>query len=432
MSKKWTDRLPDLMEGFTEAEPEGLWDAVRAGMPATKRRVATVWWITGAAALLAAAAIAAIVLLRPSTPKVPVVAPVIVADSGDDELIVSAPEELAPQIVPSSPRIVPAQEYTVETETVVDETEPEPGMNEPVADENPAPEEVIDQNLPEQAEQSEQTEQPMQPEEPEQPIQSEEPVQPALPPVIGPQNTLPSQPPVRHLPKLNPRVQVMFAFASPGQDASTTTTGIGLPSNPGFIQGAAATKATGTAASVNLSMLGRNKTSTTDAYHRQSSRLSVGIKVDLDERWGIQTGLVSSTLESQFNSTAGSLKSNTSRTMKYLGIPLFGCYNVFEAGKLGMYVNAGPMYEFSTRTNTNTKTYAGTRQTGGEEDDTLYDDKKWSMNAGAAFQYRIRKHGALYVQPGVSYYFKDKSPLETVYTEHPAQFNLTFGYKFEF
>ena len=425
MSNKWTDQLPDLMEGFTEAEPEGLWDAVQAGMPAPKRRVAAVWWITGAAALAAAAAIAAIVLLRPSTPDVPVVAPVIVADSGDDELIVTAPEELAPRTVPSSPRIVPAQVIPVEAEPVVDEpvheaiqiaddSELNPGITEPVVDETTAPEEVID------------------PDQPEEPVQPEVPEQPSLPKIIGPQNTLPAQPPVRHLPKLKPRVQVLFALSSPGQSASTTTTGIGLPANPGFIQGMMDTKATGTGSSVNLSMLGRNKASTTDALHSQTARMSVGLKVDLNERWGIQTGLVSSTLESQFNSTAGSLTSFTSRTMKYLGIPLYGCYNVFEAGKLGMYVNAGPMYEFSTGTHTYSRTYAGTRQTGGDEDDTLYDDRKWSMNAGAAFQYRIRKHGALYVQPGVSYYFKDKSPLETVYTEHPAQFNLTFGYKFEF
>ena len=421
MSKNnnWTDKLPDLMEGFTEAEPEGLWDAVQAGMPAKKRRVAAVWWITGAAALLAAAAIAAIVLLRPSTPDVPVVAPVIIADSGDDELIVSAPEELAPRTVPSSPRIVPAQEIPVEAKPVAEEPVVDEPVQEtvPIADEAPAPEEVIDQNQPEQPEQAE---------------EPEEPVQPALPPVIDNHNTLPQQPPVRHLPKLNPRVQVMFAFASPGQDASTTTTGIGLPSNPGFNQGAAVTKATGTGSSVNLSMLGRNKASTTDAYHRQASRLSLGLKVDLDDHWGIQTGLVSSTLESQFNSTAGSLSSTTSRTMKYLGIPLYGCYNVFELGRLGMYVNAGPMYEFSTGTKTETRTFAGNTSTGNESDDTLCDDSKWSMNAGAAFQYRIRKHGALYVQPGVSYYFKDKSPLETVYTEHPAQFNFTFGYKIEF
>ena len=428
MSKNWTDKLPDLLEGYTEAEPEGLWDAVQAGMPAEKRRVAAVWWFAGAAALLAAAAIAAIVILRPSTPETPVVAPVVIADSGDDELIVSAPEEFAPQTVPSSPRIVPAQEIPTETEPLVDEPEPtvdesaepiidtsEPIIDtaEPVAD---TAEPIVDEIVPVD-------------EQIPAPVDEVTTPEPPVPPTIidtTPQDTKP----VRHLPKLKPRVQVLFAFASQGQSASATTTGIGIPSNPGFIQGMMETKATGSTGS--LSMLGRNKASTTDALHRQTARLSLGLKVDLDEHWGIQTGLVSSTLESQFNSTAGNLRSWTSRTMKYLGIPLYGCYNVFELGPLGMYLNAGPMYEFSTGTHTDTESIAGGRSAGKESDDTLVDDSKWSMNAGAAFQYRVRKHGAFYVQPGVSYYFKDKSPLETIYTEHPALFNLTFGYKFEF
>ena len=46
MSNKndWTDRLPELLEGYTEAEPEGLWDAVQAGIEPKKRRIAAAWW----------------------------------------------------------------------------------------------------------------------------------------------------------------------------------------------------------------------------------------------------------------------------------------------------------------------------------------------------------------------------------------------------
>ena len=70
MSNKndWTDRLPELLEGYTEAEPEGLWDAVQAGIEPKKRRVAAAWWYSGGA-LLAAAAIVAVVLLWPVRPS---------------------------------------------------------------------------------------------------------------------------------------------------------------------------------------------------------------------------------------------------------------------------------------------------------------------------------------------------------------------------
>ena len=191
-----------------------------------------------------------------------------------------------------------------------------------------------------------------------------------------------------------------------------------------------ATKATG--AGADAFMLSRNKTTTTEATHRQASRVSFGLKVDLDEHWGVETGVVSSSLESQFNTTGGSIASETTRTMDYIGIPLYGCYNVFQWKKLSLSLNAGPMYEFSVGTNTNTESFAGNRRTDQSHDDTTVDDDKWSVNAGAALQYKLNKHGSLFVQPGVSYYFKDSAPVETIYTEQPAAFNLFFGYKYQF
>ena len=67
-NKDWTDRLPELLENFTEAEPAGLWDAVRGGIVPARRRVAAGWWYAGGA-LLAAAAVVAVVLLWPVRPS---------------------------------------------------------------------------------------------------------------------------------------------------------------------------------------------------------------------------------------------------------------------------------------------------------------------------------------------------------------------------
>ena len=70
-NKDWTDRLPELLENYTEAEPAGLWDAVRGGIVPARRRVAAGWWYAGGA-LLAAAAVVAVVLLWPVRPSVDV------------------------------------------------------------------------------------------------------------------------------------------------------------------------------------------------------------------------------------------------------------------------------------------------------------------------------------------------------------------------
>jgi hypothetical protein len=82
---KWTDRLPDLMEGYTEAEPEGLWDAVQAGMKPKARRIAAGWWYA-AGSLAAAAAVVLAVFLWPVAETSQPFSPVpgdILADSSE-------------------------------------------------------------------------------------------------------------------------------------------------------------------------------------------------------------------------------------------------------------------------------------------------------------------------------------------------------------
>jgi hypothetical protein len=429
--KDWTDQLPELLEGFSEAEPEGLWDAVRSGMePQKKRRVVPVWWWYVGGAAAAAAAVIAVLLLRSSSPSAPeILAPVpgtpsVIADMDESSTEVVSEDVFVPQTVPARHKTEPVTEESVIEP--IEQPVSDDNVQEEIVPEDVAPEETVPAVIIPQDTVSEEEPVPQKDEEdtppPVIPHIGTEPVTPPVTPPATTPATTPAKP--RHI--IKPRVQVMFAFSpSSSRGVSTSVTGVGIPSSPGM-----ATKATG--AGADAFMLSRNKTTTTEATHRQASRVSFGLKVDLDEHWGVETGVVSSSLESQFNTTGGSIASETTRTMDYIGIPLYGCYNVFQWKKLGLSLNAGPMYEFSVGTNTNTESFAGNRRTDQSHDDTTVDDDKWSVNAGAALQYKLNKHGSLFVQPGVSYYFKDSAPVETIYTEQPAAFNLFFGYKYQF
>ena len=55
---------------------------------------------------------------------------------------------------------------------------------------------------------------------------------------------------------------------------------------------------------------------------------------------------------------------------------------------------------------------------------------QWSVNASAGIQLNIVENLGLYAEPGVSYYFDDGSPLQTIYKEKPFNFNLTFGLRY--
>ena len=70
MKDNWTDKLPSLMEGYQEVPPEGLWDAVQAGVASP----IVPWW-PWAAGLAAAAVVLAVFLWRPMPSAIPADAP---------------------------------------------------------------------------------------------------------------------------------------------------------------------------------------------------------------------------------------------------------------------------------------------------------------------------------------------------------------------
>ena len=411
--KDWTDKLPELLEGFTEAEPEGLWDAVQAGLAPRKRHVIAAWWYAGGA-LLAAAAISAVFFLWPSrrsvTPAVTVVpGDAVVADAPSSssttsfsglsrESLPSAPESPAP--VAKTPQNAPAEEPM-----------------EPLEEQKPT------ETLPEEAQVTPETTEQVPPSA-KMPDFTDEPAR--------------TDKPARSE-RFRPSLKVQIGLSTTGyfgQTAMNTTTGVGLPANPGIRPDALpTTKSTapgGTTQSSIPMMMSRNKVSTTDATHSQSARLALGIAIGITERWGVETGIVTSTLTSSFNTEAGSSYGYTNRTMKYLGIPLYARFNALQKGRLGLYLNAGPMYEFCTGINTDNSTYIGGKLTGHDVDNTKIEDIKWSLNAGGGVQLRVFKHGAIYVLPGVSYHIPSNSPVENFYTEHPLSASVTFGYNFVF
>ena len=426
-NKDWTDKLPGLLEGYTEAAPEGLWDAVQAGVAPKKHRIAAAWWYAGGGILAAAAVIALFVLLRPVTPV-----PAITVVPGDALAVANEPVEAAVIPDPVSP-VIPSSISPVISSDISpvipgDISPVIPGDISPVIPgsdrESPIPEETVYEE-PSVDEQIVETEPVTETEQ----IKEVIPAKEEMADQVGHDEVI-----VRKPRPIN--VQISLSTTGyMGQLAQNSTTGVGLPTTPGMRPNAVpltkSTIGTGDGSAIPM-MLGRNKTSTTDATHRQSARFALGIRIGLYGRWGVESGIVSSTLTSEFVSKAGNNSDYTTREIRYRGIPLYVSYNLFQTSRIGIMVNAGPMYEFSKKTSTITETYLGGNRMGQTTDYTLYDDTKWSMNVGASLHLRTGKHGALYVQPGFSYHFQDNSALETFYTAHPAAFSITFGYNFLF
>ena len=444
-NKDWTDKLPDLLEDFTEAEPEGLWDAVQAGIAPKKRHVLVAWWYAGGA-LLAAAAVSAVFFLWPSKPELPSVAPVAKSTPAPELTVVPGDAIVADVPAPSFSGL--SRESLEGPAPVAESAQNAPAEEpmEPLEAQNPLetlPEEVpvIPEAIPEEAPVSPE---PVQPESPsvKTPEITDESTETDSPSVKTPDFTdEPAQTdkPARRRERFQPSLKVQMGLSATNyfdRMAMNTTTGIGMPANPGIRPNALpATKATSDnsgSTSAIPKMLSRNKASTTDATHAQSARLALGVTVGITEHWGVETGIVSSMLNSHYATEAGGGKEIVNRDMRYIGIPLYVRYNALQWKRLSLYLNAGPMYEYATKTMTEKSTLMGTTSTGHNIDNTLINDAKWSLNAGGGLQLRVLEHGALYVLPGVSYHFAGNSTLENFYTEHPFSASVTFGYNFLF
>ena len=435
MSKKdWTDQLPELFEGYAEAEPEGLWEAVQGAMAPKRRKAAAAWWWYGAAALAAAACVAVGVFLFRSDPAdfrtdvpndnlavlptdvSPVItedAPTVISDN-TPSVSPSDPSSVIPSnsssVIPSDPSsVIPSASeesthadarsesgMTVEKEETVEEAVGE-GQKEEKA------ETVGSGQKEEKAETAEKAETDFW-DEPESD---------------------------RKKPRKPVEIKVRAGLSSGqylAQDVTRTTTGYGLPvSYPGMPMSKAAQSNSG----LSPMMLSRNKPSITDAQHHRSSRFGITLGASFGRHWGMESGIYLTTLRSTYASESGAARSTTEREMRYIGFPLHLQYRIWWYGKFSVYGVAGPMFETAYRTRTTTVQTLGGHQEH-KTDRTRISDNRWSVQAGAGAQLEFLPGASLFLQPSLSWHIPNGNGLENAYSEHPFSPEFFFGVRFTF
>ena len=452
MSKRdWTEGLPELFEGYTEAAPEGLWEAVEAGSGASagRRRIAG-WWYGGA--LLAAAAVVALVILfRPAADPsvVNVGAGELVAQEGIGADTVSPAEEGGTEEgigsethatlgIVRGGTMSEANGGVERSETVSD---PIPSSitggygskRDSVLPDDLTPSSTVETAAETQGDSTVEQESvettaktgEIPPEEPNSWKQTTVPLERHQPAPSRERQTRQRQP-IRIMAGVSGGLMAQNVSQS-GQQAAQVASMIG--SAP-VIQ----TKSiTGGSTTLNPSMFGRNKPSTTECNHRQSARLAAGIKVNFLPHWGVETGITATTLESNWETTTGNSVQTTEQMMHYLGIPLYLHFNALEWRGMSLYLAAGPMYEFTDETSEICSTRLNGKLISSAADQSLQKDHRWSVNAAAGLQLEFMENNAIYIQPGFSYHFKHKNvdglDVQNYYTAKPAAFNLTIGYR---
>lgn len=147
-----------------------------------------------------------------------------------------------------------------------------------------------------------------------------------------------------------------------------------------------------------------------------SFSIGVSLSKSLTDKLSVVTGLIYTNLRSEVEM---SLSGYQDQSLNYIGVPIGLRYDIIELGNWSIYGTGGTTIE---------------RCLSAKRGDEKLSISKWqfSINGGAGCHYRIGKHLGIYAEPGIRYYFDDKSGVPSIRTEHRCSFNMMIGVRFSY
>lgn len=157
--------------------------------------------------------------------------------------------------------------------------------------------------------------------------------------------------------------------------------------------------------------------------HNMPVSFGATVSYALNDRLALTSGLVYTLATSSFEHGTSSNASKDEQTLHYVGIPLTASYTIWSNSWLKTYVNAGGQADFNVSAKVETE---------GHTIDIDKDRAQLSVGAAAGVQLNVIKQMGVYVEPGVRYYFDNGSNVQTVFKEHPCNFSLQMGLRWNF
>ena len=166
------------------------------------------------------------------------------------------------------------------------------------------------------------------------------------------------------------------------------------------------------------------------SHHRMPITWSLALKYNLDDRWGIETGLGYSRLTSDFEMGSNGNTINEQQTVHYIGIPVKGIYHIYNKKMWSLYGSAGLTMEIPV-SSTLRSDYFVNGQYETTDKTTIRAPWQWSVGTGLGLQYNFTPNIGLFAEPSLQYYIPAGSDVETYRTEHPFTFSLPLGIRFK-
>lgn len=157
--------------------------------------------------------------------------------------------------------------------------------------------------------------------------------------------------------------------------------------------------------------------------HNMPVSFGATVSYALNDRLALTSGLVYTLATSSLEHGTSSNASKDEQTLHYVGIPLTASYTIWSNSWLKTYVNAGGQADFNVSAKVETE---------GHTTDIDKDRAQLSVGAAAGVQLNVIKQMGVYVEPGMRYYFDNGSNVQTVFKEHPCNFSLQMGLRWNF
>ena len=170
----------------------------------------------------------------------------------------------------------------------------------------------------------------------------------------------------------------------------------------------------------------------TEIDHNLPIMVGLTFRYNLNQRWGVSSGLNYSLLTSKLRSESINYFYDDRQTLHYLGVPLVIDYKLWQNNNFSTYISAGGLLEKNIAGKLSSDYYIDNKLHSSTDEEITSKQLQWSINSAVGIEYRISDNIGIYAEPGVAYYFKNNSEIETIYKERPFNFNLRLGLRINF
>lgn len=179
-----------------------------------------------------------------------------------------------------------------------------------------------------------------------------------------------------------------------------------------------------------IGIFNQGKSVKTEYKHRLPVRVGLNVAYRLTDRLSVESGVSYTRLSSDMKDGTKDNYSSGSQKLDYIGVPLNVKCRAFGYRRLSVYASAGLLTEKCVSGKATHEYVISGEKKKHETEDVAAKPWQLSVNAALGAQLDVLRNVGVYVEPGVSYYFDDRSPLSTIYKEKPLNFNLNLGVRY--